>query len=853
MQLSAQKKLITVIVLTVIVCSILFTAVRLPGVAAATGISLVQGNARGTATSGDTVAATLTNTPTSGDWLVATVTYYSSNTPPVTGPPYYPSMSETGATWTEETWQWQYVGSPQLDEGTMLWYCHVTSSGYGTTVTCNFDVAITVAAVINVCEWSGISDVDQQYPNYGSGSNPNSGITAETSYINELCVASLSSEGGAQSSPTSMTGSTSATWTLLDGAAVTHSTYSVSNGYAYALVTAEGEYGVSDTSGSSNYWAGCIATFYSTTQPTPTPMPTLSPTPTPAPTPTGTPQPTPLDYWGTEYPTSGYDWELQTTVSNFTAQKIVPYALGWITGIMFKGSATGSGVGIIGLASSYNGAYTWSTTFSLSSLSSSWALQFYSVPSIMENRPVYVKIGIESGSGDIDIAGGQYGFNTNQGYYFYYVPGAGGDASNTWVQFGSSAYLYVGIQVASPSTQYSITTSIDAHSSILPTAAMQPCGSLVFASGDSETFYFTASQGWYVYGCQVDGSYVTLNPVSGLPVGSETYTSSGQLVNPVYSYTFTDITTTHSIQITSAPLNNYVANPNFVYGFNDWTEQGAVLTPSEYYQTTCVKLVYPGTMFQPGTPPWINQTIPNVPVQEITDFYVTANPMTGSADTALGVYISFADGHVYGDDWAYGNYGPTLYSNGTYGASDVIDLTEEIDTWEPTGAVIGIMIGSAAVPGEASEVYGVSILVDAPPLGGSSGAPSSGTGGKLPTTQPTPTPTSSTSSTSNSTNPIQKLWGGFVSTVSKLSSTLSSIWRKIPTLLQDLMTAFLVLMILLLFAAAANRRDKNKRTSRPRIRVMEKIGILPSSNFVKGNFSFFRHFMAKSRNSKRFE
>jgi hypothetical protein len=116
------------------------------------------------------------------------------------------------------------------------------------------------------------------------------------------------------------------------------------------------------------------------------------------------------------------------------------------------------------------------------------------------------------------------------------------------------------------------------------------------------------------------------------------------------------------------------------------------------------------------------------------------------------------------------------------------------------------------------------------------------TGGRTPQTTPVPTSTSTPT-------------GGKMPSLPSIWKTLTSVWRKIPTLLQDLMTAFLVLMILLLFAAAAGRRDKkHKKTSRPRIRiVMEKIGTLLSSNFVKGNFSFLDISMADSCSSKRFE
>jgi hypothetical protein len=139
-----------------------------------------------------------------------------------------------------------------------------------------------------------------------------------------------------------------------------------------------------------------------------------------------------------------------------------------------------------------------------------------------------------------------------------------------------------------------------------------------------------------------------------------------------------------------------------------------------------------------------------------------------------------------------------------------------IGQWTTINDITGIRIGAMDLGGNGEWNFGTGVSMtedfdavnDPQPTGssggsGSGGSGSTGTGGLTP---PTPAPSSTPTP---SPTPYQ-----LVHLPVSIWNILTSIWRKIPTLLQDLMTAFLVLMILLLFAAAANRRDKNKRSKR---------------------------------------
>ena len=149
-------------------------------------------------------------------------------------------------------------------------------------------------------------------------------------------------------------------------------------------------------------------------------------------------------------------------------------------------------------------------------------------------------------------------------------------------------------------------------------------------------------------------------------------------------------------------------------------------------------------------------------------------------------------------------YVALLFNDGSYVITApqtfniIATLTFPIVTTDESAAITTVQVYAND---SASQVTINDVSFDYPP-----------TGGQLPPS-PTPTPTSTSPPTSGTGGGGLS---GILKTISGILKTLTSIWRKIPTLLQDLMTAFLVLMILLLLAAAANRRDKNKRTSRPR-------------------------------------
>ncbi len=215
-------------------------------------VTLVQGNARGTATTGSTITITQAFAPTNGNMNILTVGTFDSPSVPTVS-----SISQAGVTWTRS------VKNTQGNEDSEIWMGEI-GSGANPSITINLSASLGSSygvGIADVCEWAGVaSTVDKTSSNYYNGSTSvNSGTTATTTYAGELWIASLyaASDGGALTQSTPTNG-----FTLLDGAnQITKNGISNVEGYTYKTVgaTAQASSGVGVNLNSQ--WDGCIATF----------------------------------------------------------------------------------------------------------------------------------------------------------------------------------------------------------------------------------------------------------------------------------------------------------------------------------------------------------------------------------------------------------------------------------------------------------------------------------------------------------------------------------------------------------------------------------------------------------------
>jgi hypothetical protein len=217
----------------------------------ATGITRIQGNARGVWVSGSSFTVTMSSAPTNGNSLVLTiVTVGTSLYITVT------SISQTGATWNSQVSNQQYVSS--YYRYTEIWLAsNVQSAGTVITISLNVDPQSYGGAkpVANVCEYSGISNsspLDKSATAQGTATSLATGTTVATTQANEVWVGSINDHSaGSQSNPTNG-------FTLLDGA---NGGGNINNAYLEKIVSSTGTANSETYDYGTNGWVGAIATF----------------------------------------------------------------------------------------------------------------------------------------------------------------------------------------------------------------------------------------------------------------------------------------------------------------------------------------------------------------------------------------------------------------------------------------------------------------------------------------------------------------------------------------------------------------------------------------------------------------
>jgi hypothetical protein len=207
-------------------------------------VTMVQGNARGTITSGSSITVNLANAPISGNILIATVGVSSY-------PVHVSRINETGVTWSLVAQKYDRLNNLDCE----IWQ-GIVGSGASASITVTLSASASSKGIVDVCEWSGLStssSLDQTatntFPSPGYGSQyGNTGTAAQTSQPYELCIGAIMSNDAVypQTNPTN-------SFTMLDG---------LQMAYLYCVVGTKGTYSCGTTFlYSSTLWAGCIATF----------------------------------------------------------------------------------------------------------------------------------------------------------------------------------------------------------------------------------------------------------------------------------------------------------------------------------------------------------------------------------------------------------------------------------------------------------------------------------------------------------------------------------------------------------------------------------------------------------------
>jgi hypothetical protein len=249
-----EKKTVSAIMLTLLISMFIFVSLDFnPLVQAQSGITRVQGNARGTSTS-DNISVTLASTPTYGDVLIATISAY--------GPARalddlenVSSITETGVTWTQQV---QWVPDPQSpyfnpnvnNPYVGIWLGKV-ASGASPDIVINLHAAAW-EAIADVCEYSGVSTtLDRTATARNFDYYTSTGTTYWTWYSQELWIGAIAAYGVSQTNPTNG-------FTLLDGA--TYGSSSIA--YLERMVNWSAPNAYSGTTLHGVYSSiGCIATF----------------------------------------------------------------------------------------------------------------------------------------------------------------------------------------------------------------------------------------------------------------------------------------------------------------------------------------------------------------------------------------------------------------------------------------------------------------------------------------------------------------------------------------------------------------------------------------------------------------
>ena len=244
-----NKKIFLILISTLLLLSMVAILMDIPAVHAAGGITRVQGNARGTYSTGSSISVTMTSAPASGNVEVATISTCNSGSARTVS-----SISQTGVTWSKQVSSSGSDGSGYDDSEIWL---GIVGSGASTSVTVNLSGSPSYGGAADICEYSGVAtsgSLDLTSTASGSSTSTSTGTTATTTAPNELWIGSIVASGNTgrtQSSPTN-------SFTLLDGAVVSY----MSEAYLEKIVTSTATANSGTTcSGSVNGWFGCIATF----------------------------------------------------------------------------------------------------------------------------------------------------------------------------------------------------------------------------------------------------------------------------------------------------------------------------------------------------------------------------------------------------------------------------------------------------------------------------------------------------------------------------------------------------------------------------------------------------------------
>ncbi len=224
-----------------------------------TGITRVQGNARGKWSTGTSFTVTLASTPTSGDILILVFGSMSSGSSSIT----VSSITETGVTWTGSGTGKQVglASKPNYADDGEIWLGLVGSSA-STTITINLSGTPAYAAIADVCEYSGIvssSFLDvtatSQYNYFSSPTAVTTGTTGATVSGSELWIGVVVDDSWPSAQSTPQNG-----FTLLDGASTNPNALSVA--YLENIISSTNNaQAYSGTTCSSGGIIGCIATF----------------------------------------------------------------------------------------------------------------------------------------------------------------------------------------------------------------------------------------------------------------------------------------------------------------------------------------------------------------------------------------------------------------------------------------------------------------------------------------------------------------------------------------------------------------------------------------------------------------
>ena len=205
-------------------------------------ITRVQGNARGTTSSGSSISVTMASTPIVGNLIIVVI---GTTTTTSIGYSVVSGITQTGVTWTQQS-----QGEVQAAS---IWYVNseiwvgVVGSGASNSIT--ITLSQPSYAVADVSEYSGLATsgfLDQKAASAGWNSG-STGVTALTSQANELWI------GGVTAYNYGALAVSSNGFTFLDGAWYNP----VAIGYLEKIVSNTGSAGSSVTGAT----IGCIATF----------------------------------------------------------------------------------------------------------------------------------------------------------------------------------------------------------------------------------------------------------------------------------------------------------------------------------------------------------------------------------------------------------------------------------------------------------------------------------------------------------------------------------------------------------------------------------------------------------------